>query len=173
MMGDDKTIASQWIKPQANTSDERLVRIIEEHWIKYVAPGIVYIGINAGGLLLLALAGILPDGGNFFADAPLLVGILLLFIAHHWFFAFLLGEAIDCIIITNKRTIVFETKLLVHDDMVENTLEKVRSVEVYQDGILQNVLLYGSLRFQGGTDIHLVPHPHRAAKEIEQAMGRI
>lgn len=152
---------------------ERLLQIINEHWIKYLVPAFIYIMMNAAAVLLFIFAVGLPNEGNFLAYASVVIGCILLFVAHHWFFAFLLGEAIDCIVITNKRSIVFETKLLVHDDIVENNLEKVRSVEAYRDGLLQNILMYGSLRFQGGTTINLVPHPHRVAKVIEQAMGRI
>ncbi len=101
-----------------------------------------------------------------------LAAFLLFSFAHHWFFLRLLSEAADSIIITNCRSIHFHTHLFFYSDMRENSFDKMRTVEAVKHGFLQNVLNYGTLRFQGGDDISLVPHPQSVARAIEQAMGR-
>ena len=129
--------------------------------------------IFAGCLgLLLLLAGLSAHHAMWIAHLTFIAGLFLMLLTHHWFFLKLLGEAIDCIVITNQRSIHFETQLLFHDEMRENSFDRMRTVEASKEGLLQNILHYGTLRFQGGNDIPMVPHPHRVAKDIEQAMGR-
>lgn len=152
---------------------ERLIRIVDKHWIKYVFPVFVYIVLIGVSFLLFYLSGLSAYHTMWLSHVALIAGLSLLLLTHHWFFLRLLSEALDCTVITNQRSIHFETHLLFHDDMRENSFDKMRTVEAYHEGLLQNILHYGTLRFQGGIDISLVPHPHRVAKEIEQAMGRI
>lgn len=152
---------------------ERLIGIVDEHWIKYVAPVFIYVLLLGISILLFVLAGISAHHYMWLSHATLIAGLGLMLLTHHWFFLRLLGEAIDCIVITDQRSIQFETQLLLHDDIRENSFDKMRTVEAYHEGLVQNILRFGTLRFQGGTDMRLVPHPHRVAKDIQQAMGRI
>ncbi len=151
---------------------EQLIRIIDEHWIKYVLPVFVYIVLLTASIFLFLLASALAETSVWASHTALIAGLLLMLFDHHWFFIRLISEATDCIVLTNQRSIHFETFLLLSDNMRENSFDKMRTVEAYHEGLLQNVLHYGTLRFQGGKDIELVPHPHRVAREIEQAMGR-
>lgn len=153
-------------------SGERLIHVINEHWIKYVFPVFVYTTLIGISLLLFVLAGISAHHYMWVSHLTFIAALSLVLLTHHWFFLRLLGDAIDCIVITNQRSIYFETRLLLHDSMRENSFDKMRTVEAYKEGLLQNIFHYGTLKFQGGIDIPLVPHPHRMAKEIEQAMGR-
>jgi predicted neutral ceramidase superfamily lipid hydrolase len=153
--------------------DERVLLITDEHWIKYVLPCTVYCFLLSISLLLffLSLSGVFPP----FESLSLIIflaAFLLFSFAHHWFFLWLLSEAADSIIITNCRSIHFHTHLFFYSDMRENSFDKMRTVEAVKHGFLQNVLNYGTLRFQGGDDISLVPHPQSVARAIEQAMGR-
>lgn len=140
--------------------------------MKYVLPVFVYVILMFASVLLFILARLSADQSMWLSHFLLLSGLVLMLFTHHWFFLRLLGEAVDCIIITSERSIHFETRLLFHDEMRENSFDKMRTVEASKKGFLQNIFQYGTLRFQGGVDIRLVPHPHRVAKEIEQAMGR-
>jgi hypothetical protein len=159
--------------PHLDTKNgERLLMIVDEHWIKYVFPAFVYISLTGVSLFLFSLAGYNAFHSPWISWTLFIVALGLLLVVHHWFFFRLLSEAVDCIIITNQRSIQFETTLLLHDVMRENSFDKMRTVEAYKEGLLQNVLNYGTVRFQGGTDIALVPHPNSVAKDIEQAMGR-
>ena len=151
---------------------ERLVCIIDEHWIKYVFPTFVYFTLLGVSLLLFILAGLSAHHYMWLSHLTLIAGLLLMLLVHHWFFLKLLGEAVDCIVITNQRSIHFDTQLLIRDQLIENSFDKMKTVEAHKEGLLQNILHYGTLRFQGGVDIPLVPHPHSIAKHIEQAMGR-
>ncbi len=155
-----------------NPTGEHLIRIIGEHWIRFVYPVFVYVLLLSISLLLFVLAGFSAEHVMWLSHITFVAGLVLLLLTHHWFFLRLLSEAIDCIVLTNQRSIHFDTHLLFHDDMQENSFDKMRTVEAYHKGLLQNIFHYGTLRFQGGTDIPMVPHPHRVAKEIEQAMGR-
>ena len=100
--------------------------------------------------------------------------VLLMLVAHHWFFVMVLSEVADCIIVTDKRLIQLKIRLLQHDAMVEVSFEKMKMVEASKVGLLQNILNYGTLHFEGAkAAIKLVPHPNSVARDIEQAMGRM
>lgn len=157
---------------KASDSGERLLLVLGEHWIKYIFPSFLYIVQFCVSVFLFLLAGYTAYHSVWISNAAFLVGLLLMLLSHHWFFWRLLGDAADCIVITNQRSIHFEVQLLFHDEMRENSLDKMRTVEASKEGLLQNIFQYGTLRFQGGLDIPLVPHPHRVARDIEQAMGR-
>ena len=157
---------------QPSLQGERLLRVIDEHWVKYVFPVFLYVLLTGVSMLLFFFAGLSAHHMMWLSHATFLLAIFLLLLTHHWFFAIILGEAIDCVVLTNLRSIHIETRLLFHDEMRENSFDKMRTIEASKEGILQNLLHYGTLRFQGGADIPLMPHPHRVAKEIEQAMGR-
>lgn len=156
----------------ATQEQERLLAIVNEHWIKYVYPAFLTLLLLSISFLLFTLAGLNAHHAMWLSHTTFLAGLLLLFITNHWFFMRLLGEVTDCIVITDKRSIHFETQLLLHDEMRENSFDRMRTVEAAKEGLLQNILHFGTLRFQGGNDIPLVPHPHRVAKTIKQAMGR-
>lgn len=153
-------------------TQEQLLAIVNEHWVKYVYHVFLSLLLFGISVLLFLLAELSAHHTMWLSHTTFLAGLLLLLLTNHWFFVRLLGEAIDVIVITNLRSIHFETRLLLRDEMRENSFDRMRTVEAAKEGILQNILHFGTLRFQGGNDIPLVPHPHRIAKMIEQAMGR-
>lgn len=156
-----------------NNNGERLIYVTGEHWIRFVLPAFVAALLMGNSILLFFLAGLSAHHEEMWlSHVAFVAGFLLLLLTHHWIFLCLLGETIDRIFITNQRSIQFDTRLLLHEEIRENSFDKMRTVEAVKEGLLQNVLNYGTIRFQGGIDIYLVPHPHRVAKAIEQAMGR-
>ena len=90
----------------------------------------------------------------------------------------MLGEAMEDVILTNKRVIWIHESLFQQDTMRQVPLEKIQGVEVRKAGMLQTILGFGSLWFDtGGTtthdvgaSLHLVPRPHRIARIINQLL---
>lgn len=155
------------------TSNESLLLISPEHWIKYVFPCFLYI-VLMGGAALILYGAIVSAPSSFAVSAMLfLVGLVILFVTQHWFFWFLLAESQAHIIVTNKRVISIRESLLWREEMVEVSFEKMKTVESYKQNFLQYVLNYGALQFESATAIRHVPHPGTMAKQIEQAMGMI
>ncbi|OGJ62940.1 hypothetical protein A3C37_05580 [Candidatus Peribacteria bacterium RIFCSPHIGHO2_02_FULL_53_20] len=156
------------------SNGEQLIRIANEHWIKYVMPIFVFLILIAVSLLLFFLAGMSAYHVMWISHIAFIPAVLLMLVAHHWFFVMVLSEVADCIIVTDKRLIQLKIRLLQHDAMVEVSFEKMKMVEASKVGLLQNILNYGTLHFEGAkAAIKLVPHPNSVARDIEQAMGRM
>ena len=153
------------------SSGERLVRIIDEHWIRYVPP--IFLGLLFGsiGLLLFYLAGLSAHHNMWLSHVTLFSALVLVTVANHWFFYVLLSEAVGFIVITDRRIIFIYTRLLVRESMQEISFDKMKRVQASKRGLIQNLFRYGSLHFEGGADIELVPHPNRVVRDIELAMG--
>ncbi len=152
-------------------SGEHLVLITDEHWIKYVSPGIVALLLLCISLLLFYFAGLSAHHSMWISHSTFFTGMLLFLFTFHWFFMVLLSEAVDCIIVTNRRLIRLRFRLIFHEDILEVSFEKMKTVDAVKHGILQNILRYGSLVFESKlATIPLVPHPNRVAGIIQKAM---
>lgn len=155
--------------PPAN--GETLIRILSQHWIKYVFPVFVYCVLFAVSLLLFALAGLTADDAAWLSHLAYIAALALFLVTHHWFFLMLLCESAAHIVVTNHRVVWMHERLFVDEQMREYAFDKMKTVEARKRGVLQTVLRYGTLQFESGLDIPLVPHPNNVAKDIEQAMG--
>ena len=151
--------------------DEKLIKIINEHWMKYVPSAIIGFLLTGIGFILFFIwfigkqetAGIL----NFFY----IFSFNLFFYLHHWFFLILFSEAMGGIILTTKRIIYIRQTLFFSDIMQDISYEKIKTVKAETNGLLHNILHYGNLRFDPEMFIPLVPHPNSVVKEIEQMIG--
>lgn len=151
---------------------ERLIDITYEHWVRFVGPivlGAALLGISA---LLYALASITVHHSMWLSHVSLIAGMLLFTFTLHWFFMVLLGDALDCILITNKRLLRLQFRPLFHEDILEISFEKMKTVEVRKIGLLQNVLRYGTLYFETKlASVPYVSHPNAVARTIQEAMN--
>ena len=150
---------------------EHLIRSINEHWIRYVTPTIIFLLLFGVSMLLFVLAGISTHHWMWVSHLSLVTGLLLLLLSHHWFFAHLLSEATGCIIITNRRVIYLHAQLFAMEELREFSFDKVKWVTAHRSNFLQYIFNYGTLSFENG-QIQLVPHPSGVVRDIEQAMGR-
>lgn len=151
---------------------EKLIVCIHDHWIKYVMPSVVYLLLTVTSVLIFWFAGISAHHYIWLTNVAYIAALLLFLAAHHWFFAMLLSESNEHIVITDKRVIHMQTRLLFYEDMNEFAFEKMKTVEARKEGFLQNVLRYGSLVFEKSFIVRQIPHPNRVARDVEQAMGR-
>lgn len=152
---------------------ETLIHIAYQHWIRFVGPIALAIALLGTSVLLYALAGISAHHYMWLSHFTLITGMLLCTFTIHWFFIVLLGDALDCIVITNKRLLRMQYRPLSHEDILEVSFDKMKTVEARKDGILQNILRYGTLTFE--TKLATIPyvlHPNGVAKTIQEAMNR-
>lgn len=149
---------------------ERLVMVTDEHWVKYVLPVTVSALILIVTLLLFGLAGLSAYHFAWVSAVTFVAATFLLHLSVHWLFMILLSEAIDRIILTNKRLLRVQYRLIFHDDVLEVAFNKMRVVDARKSGFIQNLLHYGSLVFEGTLSIPLVRHPNRMARTIEEIM---
>ncbi len=156
----------------ANEHGERLVDITYEHWVRFVGPillGAALLGISA---LLYVLAGITAHHSMWLSHMALVAGMLLFTFTLHWFFMVLLGDALDCILITNKRLLRLQYIPLFHEDILEISFEKMKTVEARKIGVLQNILRYGTLYFETRlASVPYVSHPNAVARTIQETMS--
>lgn len=157
-----------------SSGGERLIRIVNEHWIKYIVPVSVFLVLIVVSLFLFVVAGMSAYHVMWVSHLAFVPAVLLMLVAHHWFFVMILSEVADCIVITDHRLIQLKIRLLQHDAMIDVAFDKMKTVEASKEGLLQNILNYGTLHFEGAKSaIKLVPHPNSVARDIEQAMGRM
>ncbi len=150
---------------------EHVVRVTDEHWVKYVAPVLISILLFAIAFLLFVLAGITAHHYALLSGTAYIAALLLFLITHHWFFMVLLSESLDKIIITNRRLMRVQYRLIFHEDILEVSFEKMKTVEARKRGFIQNLLHYGTLYFETKlAAVPLVPHPNRIAKVIQEVM---
>ncbi len=157
---------------RVDTDGEKLIVCIHDHWIKFVVPVLIYLLLTAASMLIFWLAGVSAHHYVWLTNVAYIAALLLFLMAHHWFFAALLSESNEHIVVTTKRVIHMQTRLFFYEDMNEFAFEKMKTVEARKEGLLQNVLRYGSLVFEKSFVVHLVPHPNRVVRDIEQAMGQ-
>jgi len=154
-----------------SSSNEKLIGIVSQHWIKYLFPVFLYVILLSVSILLFVLAGITAHHTMWLSHTAFIIALLLFLFTHHWFFIMLLCESSSHIVITDHRVVWLHDRLFIDEHMMEYAYEKMKTVEASKHGLLQTILRYGSLKFEGGTGIPLVPHPNRVIKDIEQAMG--
>ena len=150
---------------------ERLIRITRQHWVRYVFSVFVYLLLASISLLLFVLAGLSAHHYVWLSQTTFAAALTLFLVTHHWFFLMLVREASSYVVLTNRRVVWIRDSLFLTEDMAEFAFERMTTVEAHKQGILQTVLRYGTLRFEGRASIPLVPHPNSVAKDIEQAMG--
>ena len=150
---------------------ERLVHVTDEHWVKYVVPVTVSFFLLAIAILLFVLAGVSAHHTMWLSHIAFIAALILFLLTFHWLFLVLLSEAMDRIIITNKRLIRIHYRMIFHEDILEISFSKMKSVDVRKSGLIQNLLHYGTLVFEmNKAFVHLVPHPNRVARVIQEAM---
>lgn len=158
--------------PSAPTEHgERLVEKTDEHWVRFVWPVVLATLLLGTSFLLFALAGLSAHHYMWLSHLTFACAALLFLFTQHWLFMMLLGDSLDCIIITNKRLIRIHVVPLFVEDILEISFEKMKTVDAVKNGFLQNVLRYGTLVFE--TKLATVPyvrHPNRVAKVIQHAM---
>lgn len=163
----------------ADVEEEMFVTALSTHWIKYAFPIFVLLVTMPIGIGLFAVALYVFEDIPLMKEALFSVALFFVLLSHHWFFHRILSEAMEDVIITNKRVIWIQEMLFCCDDMRQVPLNKIQGVEVRKHGLLQTILGYGSVWFDtGGTithdenaTMHLVPHPHRIAKTINQLLN--
>ncbi len=150
---------------------EKLVRVIDEHWVVYVAPMIVCVLLLISGFLLLTLSQYAVHHSEWMWLTSFVLGFGLVLGSLHGIFWVVLGETISQIVITNRRVVRFHDVILLREDMMEVSFEKMKTVEASKHGVLQSILNYGTLHFENAAHIEYVPHPNSAVRDIQQAMG--
>lgn len=155
----------------SSPNGEKIIRVVHQHWIKYIFLFFVYSVLLLVSGALFFVAGLTAYHSAWIPYASFFAGLSLFLFAHHWFFVTLLCELSVHIIITNQRVIWIRDKLFLEEKMTEYAFTIMETVEAQKHGLLQTVLRYGTLKFETGPDITLVPHPIHVAKDIEQAMG--
>lgn len=162
-----------------SADDEHIVRTFSTHWVKYSLPIIIVAIVGSAGAFILFSAAMTSESNPWVSILFLFAGLIVLYLAHHWFFHRILGEAMEDIIITNHRIIWIVESLYRIDEQRQIPLDKIQGVEAVKMGVFQNVLGYGSIWFDtGGTTTHdanaminQVPHPNRIARDINQLLG--
>lgn len=156
---------------ETTTGGERVVQVTDEHWIKYVVPATIAFSLFGVSLLLLYSAGLSAHHFMWLSHTTFIAGLGLFLFTLHWFFMVLLSETLDRIIITNRRLIRVQYRLIFHEDILEVSFEKMKTVDSKKEGLLQNLLGYGTLVFESKlASVRLVPHPNRVARVIQDAM---
>ena len=155
------------------SSQERLLRVTDEHWITYVFPLLCTLAVSVAGILLLLLAGYASTILHWVWPWTFLAGTALFLASLHAFFFFCIGKSLSLIVITDRRIVCFDDILIVREDLTDVSFDRMKSVEARKHGVLQYALNYGSLLFEGGGKgrIDYVPHPSSMARDIVQAMG--
>ncbi|MDO8648869.1 MAG: hypothetical protein Q7R81_03735 [Candidatus Peregrinibacteria bacterium] len=150
---------------------EHVVKVTDEHWVKYVVPVLISIFLFAIAFLLFVLAGITAHHYMWLSHASYIAALLLFLVTLHWFFMVLLSEGLDKIIITNRRLMRVQYRIIFHEDILEISFDKMKTVDARKHGFIQNILHYGTLIFEvNKARVPLVPHPNRIAKIIQDAM---
>ncbi len=152
-------------------SPERIVLVTNEHWVKFVAPTVIAIFLFSISFLLFLLAGMSAHHYMWLSHATYVAALVLSLLTLHWFFMILLSEALDRIIVTNKRLMRIQYRLIFHEDILEVSFEKMKTVDARKHGLIQNLLHYGTLAFETNKAfVRLVPRPNHVAHAIQEAM---
>lgn len=150
---------------------ERLVALTAEHWVKYVVPAVIAALLGSISVLLFLLAGLSAHHYDWLSQLAFVAGTLLFFFAQHWYFMQLLSDTVERVIVTNRRLLRVRFTLILEEDILEISFDKMKTVEAKKEGLLQNLLHYGSLIFETKmAAVGLVPHPNRLARIIQDAM---
>ncbi len=157
----------------SSAGSEQVLKVTDEHWVKYVVPVMIALFLFTVAILLFLLAGVSAYDYMWLSHAAYIAALLLFLVTFHWIFMVLLSESLDRIIITNRRLIRVQYRLIFHEDILEVSFEKMKTVDASKQGLLQNLLHYGTLSFEvTKARVPLVPHPNRIARIIQDAMQK-
>ncbi len=147
-----------------SSAEERLVYCTSTHWMKYLFNGMKNFSFILFGILLLSASNIAVLKGV--SSITFMIGCMLILYATHHFFHKLMSESMYDIFVTTERVIYFDDSLFILNDEHEIPLHRVAGIEVSQNGLIQNVLNYGTLWVDtGGSTIDFrrsipyVPNP--------------
>jgi len=129
-------------------SNEELYLVIRKHWIILVEICffILVLATISGGIYFLGI----------FARIPVLfvvitiIGITMVslqYIFVHW-----VNNALDLLIITNRRIIAYDQVKFLDRKMSQTTIDLVQEVNASTSGLLGNLLHYGSLMVRTASD---------------------
>lgn len=153
------------------SAGETLITVACEHWIKFILPAFLSALLFLISFLLFFLSGLSAHHYMWLSHATFIAALFLFLLTFHWFFTALLSDSLDRIIVTNKRLLRLNYRLIFHEDILEISFDKMKTVDARKEGFLQNLLHYGTLTFESKlASIGLVPHPNRMARVIQDAM---
>lgn len=146
------------------------------HWVKYVPQAVSCHLLALIGCALMGLSIMIRDASMSIAWIVALLGLTLFLFAHHRWFHKLLSEHMVDMILTSERVIYFDDVLFFSDNEHEIPLHRVAGVEVKQEGLLRNILDYGTIWIDtGGSSVDLkrsMPNVHRP-EEFAQKIARL
>lgn len=158
---------------ESRNDNERLVYCDQTHWVKYIPNASKNTFLMIMGIVLLFVSNIaivLPV-----AEVTCIAGGLLILYAHHHLFHKLLSESMFDIFVTTERIIYFNDNLFLANNEHEIPLHRIAGIEANQDGIIQNVLSYGTVWIDtGGSTVDFkrsiphVPSPEEFSENVAQ-----
>lgn len=157
----------------AERTTERLVRTVDEHWMVYVLPLAICALLLLAAVVLLLGAGVMVEHSEWLWRLSFVLGFTFFLVALHGIFLVILGQSVSQIVITNHRVVRFHNIIMLRDEMLEVSYEKMKTVEAKKHGIIRNLFNYGVLKFENNSTIDFVPHPNSAARDIEQQLGNL
>jgi len=150
---------------------ERLVVCVRTHWMKYMPNALKNHFFAAIGLLLLFVSSIAVLESV--ALLTCTIGMTIFLYVHHHFFHKLMSESMYDIFVTSERIIYFDDNLFITNNEHEIPLHRIAGIEALQDGLVQNILNYGTIWIDtgGGTvdlkrSIPYVPYPEELSEKI-------
>jgi len=153
--------------------NERLIYCATTHWVKYVPNACKNTFLMLIGIVLLSvshIAIVLPV-----AEITCISGGLLILYAHHHLFHKILSESMYDIFVTSERIIYFNDSLFFANNEHEIPLHRIAGIEANQEGIVQNMLNYGTVWIDtGGSTIDFkrsiphVPSPEEFSENVAQ-----
>lgn len=139
---------------EAYSSKEKLIFCVSTHWVKYV-PNLLknnFLGII--GLLLFFTANIAVLKPV--STITFISGSIIILYAHHHMFHKLMSESMFDIFVTSERVIYFNDKLFLSNNEHEIPLHRIAGIEANQEGLIQNILNYGTIWIDtGGSTVDL------------------
>ncbi|MDA1209388.1 MAG: PH domain-containing protein [bacterium] len=152
---------------------ERLIVCASTHWMKYVINALKNHFLVFLGIVLLFAANLAVQQSV--AIITCVSGALLALYAHHNFFHKLLSESMFDIFITTERIIYFDDSLIISNNEHEIPSHRIAGIEVSQEGVIQNMLNYGTLWIDTGgstadfkRSIPYVSNPEELSEKIAQ-----
>ncbi|PIR53032.1 hypothetical protein COU76_03190 [Candidatus Peregrinibacteria bacterium CG10_big_fil_rev_8_21_14_0_10_49_10] len=143
---------------------EEVVLFINEHWVKYIPPMLLAMLSWILYVLCLTLSLAINTVSHGLSVFVIVLGHFLLLALHHTAFYRFFNASTWQTLITNRRILEIHQQLWISNKVSDTPLWRVRTVEVKQQGIMQQLLGYGILVLNRGEipTIHRVPHPHMA-----------
>lgn len=154
---------------------ERLLVCTSTHWMKYVYNALKNHFLALMGISLLFSASIAALQAV--SIITFFTGSLLIIYSHHNFFHKLMSESMLDIFVTSERIIYFDDNLFFSNNEHEIPLHRIAGIEAIQEGLLQNILNFGTLWIDtGGSTVDLkrsipyVPHPEELSEKIAKVV---